>query len=190
MIEACEEEFWNNFYSIFSSAAFNQRRLVVLARMTDSVARAISDGKRSQSRASVLACSVLISTVFEEHAFAPRRRGQASCSPAKSEPISPTRFYGLTGMVATNPPNRIGILRTCTFRAMGVDSNGNNIAFGTPIIDYRLTQGEYWAARTTQSARSRIGLLTLQQLPQHILQNSAILVVQHFLRSVDPDRRV
>lgn len=54
-----------------------------------------------------------------------------------------------------NPPDRIGILRTCTtskvlarastFSGMSVDNNGNRIAFGAPTTDYGLMQGEYWA---------------------------------------------
>src|ERR1039457_1591446 len=57
-------------------------------------------------------------------------------------------------------------------------------------------QGGVSVNRSAESRRDGTGIIQrltaslLQQLPQHVLQDSAVLVVLHFLRSIDAHRGV
>ena len=54
--------------------------------------------------------------------------------------LEPSHIYHFKGNVA----------RCSTFTGMGTDNQGNRIGFGAPTTDYRVMQGEYWAARAPQ----------------------------------------
>jgi hypothetical protein len=54
--------------------------------------------------------------------------------------LEPSHIYHFKGRVA----------RCSTFTGMGMDNQGNRIAFGSPTTDYGAMQGEYLAARAAQ----------------------------------------
>jgi hypothetical protein len=70
------------------------------------------------------------------------KNGSHNQMPAAS--TEPSEIFHFNGFVA----------RCADFTGTGTDNAGNRIRFGSPTTDFGVMQGQYWAARTTQTGTS------------------------------------